>query len=57
MQEQHFGYQWQRVRRFRRVLAGTSRAEIFREAKQPARRMFTTQTCRQSAERVQRGSD
>ncbi|CAE7353948.1 TBCK [Symbiodinium natans] len=30
--EQHFGYQWLRVRRFRRLLAGTSRTELFREA-------------------------
>ena len=31
-QEQHFGYQWLRVRCFRRLLAGTSRTELFREA-------------------------
>ena len=31
-QEKHFGYQWLRVRRFHRLLAETSRMELFREA-------------------------
>ena len=31
-QEKHFGYQWLRVRRFHRLLAGTNRMELFREA-------------------------
>ncbi|CAE7592205.1 TBCK, partial [Symbiodinium sp. CCMP2456] len=30
--EKHFGYQWLRVRRFHRLLAGTNRMELFREA-------------------------